>query len=102
MTEPTILISGYTVLCCAEDGSMDGPRHGLFHRDTRLLSRYQLTVGGRDPDVVAASSPESDRWEAILRLARPGGSADGPALPQDALEIHVRRRIGPCLLEELV
>ena len=102
MTEPTILISGYTVLCCAEDGSIDAPRHGLFHRDTRILSRYRLTLDGRNPDVVAASSPETDRWEAILRLARPGGSADGPALPQDALEIHVRRRVGPCLLEELV
>ena len=102
MTETTSLISGYTVLCSATDGSIEEPRHGLLHRDTRILSRYRLTLGGQVPELVGASCPEIDRWEAVLRIRRPGGSADGPLLPQDSVEVHVRRRVGPALLEELV
>lgn len=97
----TVSFSGYTVLCTAADGSIAGGRHGLFHRDTRVASRYALTVGGERPQLVAATQPESDRWEAVLRVPRPGGTADGPMLPQDALEVHVRRRVGPGLLEEI-
>jgi glycogen debranching enzyme len=85
----------------APDGSIEEPRHGLLHRDTRILSRYRLTLGGERPEVVGASCPELDRWDAVLRVRRPGGHADGPLLPQDAVEIHVRRRVGPALLEEL-
>ncbi|MFL5668498.1 MAG: glycogen debranching N-terminal domain-containing protein [Chloroflexota bacterium] len=101
MTETTTLLSGYTVLCCAPDGSIEAPRHGLLYRDTRILSRYRLTIDGRSPELVGASRPETDRWDAVLRLGRPGGHAIGPLLPQDALEIHVRRRVGPALREEL-
>jgi glycogen debranching enzyme len=97
----TTILSGYTVLCAAPDGTMDGPRHGLLHRDTRILSRHRLTLDGRSPELISGACPENDRWDAVLRLGRPGGVADGPMLPQDALEIHVRRRVGPCLLEEI-
>jgi glycogen debranching enzyme len=102
VNETTTLLSGYTVLCMAADGSIEDPRHGLLHRDTAILTRYRLTVGGAAPELVGASVPELDRWDAVLRLRRPGGQADGPLLPQDSVEVHVRRRIGPGLLEELV
>jgi glycogen debranching enzyme len=102
VTSTTTILSGYTVLCSAPDGSIVGERHGLLHRDTRILSGYRMTVDGQLPALVAASRPEADRWDAILRLPLPGGEAAGPELPQDALELHVRRRVGPCLLEELV
>jgi glycogen debranching enzyme len=102
MSDTTSLLSGYTVLCSAPDGAIAAPRHGLLHRDTRVLSLYRLTVAGQPADLVGASCPESDRWDAVLRIGRPGGAADGPLLPQDALEVHVRRRVGPCLLEEIV
>jgi glycogen debranching enzyme len=94
--------SGYTVLCAAADGSIDGGRLGLFHRDTRVLSGYRLSLDGRRPELVSADNPASDRWEAVLRLPRPGGDADGPALPQDAIEVRVRRRVGPGLTELLM
>jgi glycogen debranching enzyme len=104
MTMPgtSTIFSGYTVLCTTSDGSVDGGRHGLFHRDTRVLSRYGLTLDGRRPELVAADHPESDRWEAVLGLSRPGGDADGPLLPQDAIEVRVRRRVGPGLVELLM
>lgn len=99
MTETTTLLSGYTVLCSAMDGTIDAPFHGLLHRDTRILSCHRVTLDGRSPAMVAASCPDADRWDAVLRMARPGGEADGPLLPQDALEVHVTRRIGPGLVE---
>ena len=37
MTETTTLLSGYTVLCSAVDGTIDAPFHGLLHRDTRIF-----------------------------------------------------------------
>ncbi len=97
----TVLFSGYTVLCTDPDGTLDGGRHGLFHRDTRVLSRYRLTLGGMTPELVAASMPESNHWQAVLRVARPGGRAEGPQLPQDAIEIQRERAVGPGLLERL-
>jgi len=96
-----VLWSGYTVACLAEDGWIDGGRDGLYDFDTRLLSRYRLTVDGTLPEVVSAAQPESDRWEAILQVARQGGDAAGPILPQDALEIRLRRRVGRGLIDEL-
>jgi hypothetical protein len=97
----TISFSGYTVLCTAPDGSLSEAHHGLCHRDTRVLSRYRLTLDDVVPELVSASKPESDRWEAVLRVPRAGGSPEGPLLPQDALEVHIRRRVGPGMLELL-
>ena len=101
MADTTTLFSGYTVLCANSDGSMPGPRHGLLHADTRVLSRHRLTLGGEVPSLVAQTQPESDRWEAILRVPRPGAHAEGPGLPQDAFEIRVTRRVGPGLEERI-
>jgi glycogen debranching enzyme len=97
----TTLFSGYTVLCSAADGSIAATEHGLFHRDARVLSRHRLTVGDASPRLVAASRPESDQWVAVLRIPRPGGSAAGPQLPQDALEIEIRRHVGPGMTESI-
>jgi glycogen debranching enzyme len=95
----TTLFSGYTVVCTTSDGRIDGGRHGLFHRDARVASFYRLSLDDREPELVAADIPESDRWEAVLRVPREGGDAEGPLLPQDALELRVRRRVGPGLLD---
>jgi glycogen debranching enzyme len=97
----TVIFSGYTVLSTGPLGSVSEGRHGLFHRDTRVLSRYRLTIDDAVPELVSESKPESDRWEAVMRVPRPGGRSEGPLLPQDALEVHVRRRVGPGMLEVL-
>ena len=81
---------------------MDGGGLGLFDYDTRILSRYRLLVDGEQPQCDTSASVESDYWAAHLRLARPGPDARGPRLPQDALEIEIRRRIGSGMLEQLI
>jgi len=98
----TMIFSGYTVLCSSPDGMVSDGRHGLFHRDARVLSRYRLTIDDAVPRLVGATQPENDRWEAILRLPLSGGRPEGPLLPQDALEVVIRRKVGPGLLEHLV
>jgi hypothetical protein len=89
------------VLCTEPDGSLDGGSHGLLHRDARLLSRHQLTVGEESPTLVSAARPDSDSWVGVLRVARPGGKAEGPQLPQDSLEVVLRRTVGPGVLERI-
>ena len=96
------LHSGYTVLCSAADGSLDGGRHGLFDFDTRILSRHQLTFGGRQPELVTAAQLTADHWRAVLRVEREGGTPEGPQLPQDTIEISVERVVGPVLEETIV
>lgn len=100
-SQTTTLFSGYTVLCTASDGSIEGGKHGLYHRDARVLSDYRLTVGGATPGLVSAVQPESDSWSAILRVGHGGGTPEGPRLPQDALEIHVCRDVGSGLVETI-
>jgi hypothetical protein len=97
----TTIFSGYTVLCSSPDGSVSTDPEGLFHEDARVLSRYELTIGGSRPELVSTATPENDRWEAVLRFPRPGGRPEGPMLPQDALEIRRRRLVGPGMLESI-
>ncbi len=89
------------MLCSAPDGSVEGGDHGLFFRDTRVLSRHGLTLGGDSPELISAAQPSSDAWVAMFHLPRPGGDAVGPMLPQDALEVAVRRTVGPGLEERI-
>jgi glycogen debranching enzyme len=89
------------VLCTEDDGSIEGGQHGLFYRDTRVLSRHQLTVGGQRPTLIAGTQPENDEWMGVYQVSRPGGTPDGPLLPQDALEITVRRVLGPGMVESI-
>ncbi|HEY7735908.1 MAG TPA: glycogen debranching N-terminal domain-containing protein [Candidatus Limnocylindrales bacterium] len=91
--------SGYSVLCCSQDGSMGEGTDGLYDFDTRIVSRYRLLVDGRAPEIVSWDQPESDRWEAVLEVPIEGGSAAGPLLPQDAIELVVARRLGPVMFE---
>jgi glycogen debranching enzyme len=97
----SVAFSGYTVLRTAQDGSITDAKHGLFHRDTRVLSAYRLTIADAPPELVTHAQPESDRWEAVFQLPRPGGNEDGPQLPQDALELRLERRVGPGLAERI-
>ena len=96
-----LLFSGATVLRAAADGSVTGSRHGLIHQDARVVSTWRLTLDGLVPELVGSSQPENDRWVAILRVARSGGTADGPGLPQDAFELRIERRVGPGMEERL-
>jgi len=49
-----------------------GNPNGLFYRDMRHLSRWQLRLNGREPDVLSAETLEYD--EAVFFLAEPTGT----------------------------
>ena len=98
-TPTTILHAGYTVLFAAADGSIDADPAGLYDYDTRILSRYRLTIDGRAPELVGHGQPESDTFVARYRVARGKGSAQGPQLPEDALEVELERVVGSGMRE---
>jgi glycogen debranching enzyme len=92
----------WTVLLCHPDGAIGCDEGcGLFHHDCRVLHRYRLTIDGQSPEWVSSGTAGADRWAASLRVAQPGGDADGPQLPQDAIEIRLERRLGPGMLERV-
>jgi glycogen debranching enzyme len=93
---------GYTVLLTESDGTISGGKLGLYDYDTRILSIYRVLVDGEEPRCDTSAAVESDYWAAHLTLPRPGRDARGPALPQDALEIEIRRRVGSGMAEQLI
>ncbi|HVQ15579.1 MAG TPA: glycogen debranching N-terminal domain-containing protein, partial [Vicinamibacterales bacterium] len=93
---------GYTVLVTDADGSIGGGTMGLFDYDTRILSRYRLLVDDEAPRCDTSAAVASDYWAAHLTVPRPGRDPHGPRLPQDALAIEVRRRVGRGMVEQLI
>jgi len=93
---------GYTVLLAEADGSICGGALGLFDYDTRILSKHRLLVDDEPPRCDTSAAVESDYWAAHLTVARPGRDARGPRLPQDVLEIEIRRRVGHGMAEQLI
>ncbi len=92
---PTMILhAGYTVLCSAPDGSIDADPTGLFDYDTRILSRYRLTIDGHEPELIGHDRPEAEAFVARYRIKRGNGRAQGPVLPQDALEVELERSVG--------
>jgi len=98
-TPTTTVHAGYTVLCAAADGWIDTDPAGLFDYDTRILSRYRLTIDGLAPELVGADQPEADTFVARYRVLRGKGRPEGPLLPQDALEVELERVVGSGMRE---
>ncbi len=62
---------------------------GLYHRDTRHLSRLDLTIGGARP-ILLSSTVRDDNAALICDLTNPDLAAtDGQTVPADTL--HIRR-----------
>ncbi len=61
---------------------------GLYYRDTRHLSRHELTIAGRQPVLLSASAERG--YSATIELTNlEARTADGRTLPQAS--VHVRR-----------
>ena len=61
---------------------------GLYYRDTRYLSRHELTIAGRQPVLLSASAERG--YAATVELTNlEARTADGHTLPQAS--VHVRR-----------
>ena len=61
---------------------------GLYYRDTRYLSRFELTIAGRQPVLLSASADRG--YAATVELTNlEARTTDGHTLPQAS--VHVRR-----------
>lgn len=79
---------GETFCISARNGDVEeGGALGLYHRDTRFLSRFTLRLGGTEPVLLSA---EADAYLANIDLTNPDlVSGDRVVVPQQA--VHIRR-----------
>jgi len=69
--------------------------HGVFHDDTRILSRWNLRVNGQTLESLTASTTEPYRALFIGRVPRADGYADSPLIVERV------REVGAGILEEI-
>lgn len=95
VVQPVLIKAGELFLAAAPDGtvSADGEDgSGLYFHDTRYLSRYRLTIGGKAPMTLMTSSAAGD--EAAIQLSNHEiRGEDAPPLPMQALHIDLRRKL---------
>jgi hypothetical protein len=68
------LVEGSSFCISATNGDIGraGPQ-GVFFRDTRIVSRWELQVDGETPEPLAAMTPEPYRATFLGRLPRRSG-----------------------------
>ncbi len=83
---------------CISAGSGDivaGSPHGLFFRDSRVLSRFELRVNGARPELLAKATPEPFAAATVGRAAPKAGLADSTMM------VFRRRWIGRGMREDI-
>jgi glycogen debranching enzyme len=93
---PVTLIEGST-FCISEPGGdilPDRP-HGLFVRDTRMLSRWELTVDGLEPQPLTVHTAEPFAATFLGRMPPSAGRADSTML------VVRRRYVGDGMREDI-
>jgi glycogen debranching enzyme len=93
----TVTVMEGSTFCVSEpsgDLVPDRPE-GLFVRDTRVLSRWELTVDGRAPQPLSVQQPEPFQAAFLARMPPVGGRADSTLLT-------IRRRyVGDGMREQI-
>jgi glycogen debranching enzyme len=87
--------SSFCISAPSGDLGVPGP-HGVFFRDTRILSRWDLSIDGEPPEPLAAMTPDPYRATFLARVPRRAARSDTNLLVQR------ERRVGNGLREELV
>ena len=94
---------GETFLYCDLEGNLDhGGDYGLglYTRDTRFLSRFRMTVNGRDPVLLSSSSERA--FMSHVDLTNPDlFEGDSLAVPQQTLNIRRIRAIDGRMFERI-
>jgi len=91
------LVEGATFGICARNGDIKpGAEQGLFFRDTRFLSRFQLTVDGLELDPLGAQCPAPYAGTFIVRQPPRSGTADSTLL------VVRHRYVGNGMREDIV
>jgi glycogen debranching enzyme len=90
------LVEGSSFCISATSGDIvAGSPQGLFFRDSRLLSRWELRLNGGRPEALATTSPEPFAGYTVLRDRPRPGSADS------TLMMFRRRWIGRGMREDI-
>jgi glycogen debranching enzyme len=98
-----------TVLATDRDGFVrGGADHGLFVRQTRMLSLYRYLIDGKPPRAVALSNVEQHTWLGYYIALPPGvreerdpGSGQMETISEQTLELRLSRYIGDGLHEDV-
>ncbi|GAA1786635.1 glycogen debranching N-terminal domain-containing protein [Pseudarthrobacter sulfonivorans] len=69
--------------------------HGVFHEDTRTLSRWSLAINGHALEPLAAETKEPYRALFVGRVPRSDGHADSPLI------VERLREVGAGIVEEI-
>src|SRR5437763_13553714 len=83
---------GETFLYTDHEGNLDDRKDfglGLYHRDTRFLSRFLMTVSGRDPVLLSSGSDRA--YLAHVDLTNPDLFDDEDRLVAPQQTLNVRR-----------
>ncbi|HEX5731876.1 MAG TPA: glycogen debranching N-terminal domain-containing protein [Blastocatellia bacterium] len=107
----TLYVSqGRTVLATERDGFIaDGPEHGLFVHQTRLLSKYLYLIDGKRMLPVVLSNYEQHNWLGYYITLPPGvatrepdqGSGQMQEMSQQTLELRLSRYVGEGIHEDV-
>jgi glycogen debranching enzyme len=94
-TDTVTLVEGSSFCISSANGDIfpEHP-HGVFHEDTRILSRWNLTVNNLPLEPLTASTKEPYRALFIGRVPRSDGYADSPLI------VERLREVGAGILEE--
>jgi glycogen debranching enzyme len=93
---PVTLIEGSTFCISERSGDVVPDRsQGLFVRDTRMLSRWELTVDGIEPQPLSVQQPEPYGGSFLGRMPPPTGRADSTLL------VIRRRYVGDGMREDI-
>jgi glycogen debranching enzyme len=93
---PVTLIEGSTFCISDPGGDIHPDRpHGLFVRDTRMLSRWELKVNGAEPQALTVQTGEPFAATFIGRLPPKAGRADSTLL------VIRRRYVGDGMREDI-
>jgi glycogen debranching enzyme len=69
--------------------------HGVFHQDTRILSRWCLTINGQPVEPLGAWTPSPYQGTYIGRAVRADGRSDSP------LTVERKREVGAGIVEDI-
>ena len=84
-SDTVTLVEGATFCLSDRHGDMvPGGSHGLFFRDARVLSRWELRVDGQVAESLSVESSEAFAAQFILRRAPRAGLADSTLLVRTA------------------
>lgn len=95
-TDTITLVEGSSFCISAADGDIhpESP-HGVFVEDTRILSRWNLTINGEPLEVLAAKLTEPYRAFFVGRVPRSDGNADS------SLIVERLREVGTGIVEQV-